>query len=151
MQPVMARTMTDAELIDLFLKGERRWIGVLNRLRTSHERALGKSLTPLRWLPERGRGNLGWLGYYWATPPFWFGYGRRGPHWLPLIECDIRRCDPEFVLQLEANLPSSWRRLDRLAGRYWRLWAPANLTEVDGQFDWLSGRSHELHEFTVTS
>lgn len=141
--------MTDAQIIDLFLESERRWIGVLTRLRTLHERALGKRIAPVQWLPERGRGNFGWLGYFWESPPFWFGYGRRGPHWLPLIECDIRRCDPTFVLQLEANLPANWQQLDRLARRYWRLWAPAELDDAEDQLAWFADRSHELHEFAV--
>jgi hypothetical protein len=141
--------MTDAEIIDQFLVAERRWLGVLAEVRAMHERALGKRMTPVQWLPESGHGSCGWLGYYWMSPPFWFGYGRRAESWSPLIECDVRRCGPVFVLQLEANLPSTWKEVDRLAGCFWRLWAPPDLREAQEQTDWLSERSRELHEFSV--
>lgn len=141
--------MTDAEVIEAFCASERRWIAVLSELRGFHERFMGKRTTAVQWLPDGGHGSCGWLGYYWASPPFWFGYGRRGAHWLPLIECDIRRCDPAFMLQLEANLPATWQDVDRLAGSFWRLWAPALVTDSKAQVDWLMERGRELHEFSV--
>jgi len=125
-------------------------VNVLAEVRSLHDASLGKRMTPVQWLPDGALGSFGWLGYYWESPPFWFGYGRKNGSWLPLIECDIRRCDPAFMLQLEANLPSTWQHVDRLAGCFWRLWAPPELQEPLGQVGWLSERSRELHEFTVT-
>lgn len=142
--------MTDAQKLVDFAQCEQRWFGVLGELRTLHASGFGKRMTGIQWLPDGGRGSFGWLGYYWETPPFWFGYGLRQGSWLPLIECDIRRCDPVFVTQLEANLPSTWRDVDRLGGCFWRLWSPAQCEgDAPAQMKWLSDRCRELHEFTV--
>ena len=144
--------MTDAETVLAFLQCEQRWLGVLAELRTVHTSVLGKRMTAVQWLPDGGRGSFGWLGYYWEAPPFWFGYGLRSGAWLPLIECDIRRCDPAFVLQLEAVLPATWREVDRIDGCFWRLWAPVECQgDTQAQKAWLADRSRELHEFTVTA
>ena len=143
--------MTDAETLRAFIACEQRWLAVLAATRKLHSETLGKRLTNVHWLPEVNRGSCGWLGFYWESPPFWFGFGLRGDLWLPLIECDVRRCDPNFVVQLAAELPAAWRRIDRLTGRYWRLWAPASQSgRPRAQVTWLAKRSRELHEFTVT-
>jgi len=144
--------MTDAQKLTAFVQCEQRWLGVLTELRNLHGTGLGKRMTAVQWLPDGSRGSYGWLGYYWESPPFWFGYGLRHEAWLPLIECDIRRCDPAFVTQLEAHLPSTWSDVDRLGGAFWRLWAPdQGEGRAPAQLKWLSDRSRELHEFTVTA
>lgn len=141
--------MKDGAVWEAFVRCERRWLAVLLRTRALHENPLGKRMTPVRWLPERGRGTCGWLGYYWEAPPFWFGFGPQKRAWLPLIECDVTRCDPKFIQQLESHLPAGWRDVDKKAGRYWRLWAPSKLEGDDGgQVEWFAARSRELHEFT---
>lgn len=143
---------SDAGVWRAFVQAEQRWLAVLAPTRALHEAGLGQRLTAVQWLPELGRGSCGWLGYYWEAPPFWFGFGLRGTTWLPLIECDVRRCDPDFLNQLEVSLPAAWRTIDRAVGRYWRLWSPP---EIEGdsaaQIAWFDRRSRELHEFTVSA
>lgn len=143
--------MTDAEIWQAFVHCERRWLSVLTKTRALHSGPLGKQLTPIQWLPERSRGSCGWLGFYWQSPPFWFGFGPHGGAWLPLIECDVARCKSAFVDELEAKLGGAWRGVDRRAGRYWRLWAPASCEGKERtQVEWFAARSRELDEFTVS-
>ena len=142
--------MTDAQNLLAFVQCEQRWLSVLMELRVLHGEGIGKRMAAVQWLPDASRGSFGWLGYYWEAPPFWFGYGLRDNAWLPLIECDVRRCDPAFVIQLEANLPSTWSDVNRVDACYWRLWSPvAAQGDRAAQLKWLSDRSRELHEFTV--
>lgn len=146
----MKPQFTDAEIIRLLQGRERRWLEVLAALRRDHETSLGHQVAPVQWLAIPNLSALGWLGYYWVNPAFWFGFGMRSEGWLPLIEGDVRRCDPGFMDELCLRLPGAWGDLDKTGNPYWRLWAPAGCEgQPADQLSWFIERSHELHEFAV--
>lgn len=142
--------MTDAELIRRFAEGERRWLVTLGKLRDFHVERFGRTASATQWIGGVELGRFSWLGFYWPTQFFWFGYGFHGHAWQPLIEVDDRSASSVVIRRLQAEHCGPWRRVDGGVRPYLRLWSELPLAADSAvDLDWFQARSRELHEYVV--
>lgn len=142
--------MTDAEVLQAFVRRQQRWLQTLHQLRTFHESQMGKVTTQIQWIAGRELGRLSWLGYYWHQEMIWFGYGLHNGAWKPLIEADNRAKCSEVLESMRSQLSGTWESVGAEGNLYRRLWSPADvLKKPDGALEWWQARSRELHEYLV--
>lgn len=142
--------MTDAEIMQEFLRREQRWLRLLDDLRAYHTTQMGKVTTHAEWLVGGELRRFSWLGYFWHHEMFWFGFGLNGSRWEPLIEADNRSKYSDLWGNLGTQLPGVWEVVAAAENRYRRLWAPLEIDETSAaQLLWFKERSRELHEFII--
>ncbi len=142
--------ITDGELVGLWNRRCRRWVEVLEAVRSEQADVLGREVGPIQWIGSPAFGPWTWLGYFWTSEPFWFGYGFDGRQLRLVIEIDGRAPAAKSWLLLRRQLPAVWK-FSR-SENYFRLWGDAELMAAPArsQVAWLRSRGREIHEYSVS-
>lgn len=142
-------SLSDGELMSLWLRRNQRWVAMLETARREQIDRLGRKIGPVHWIGSPEFGPWTWLGFFWESERFWFGYGYDGKGLSLLIEADASYPAAGAWDLLRKQMPDVWNY--SRTGKYLRVVAGAELpTGKRSHLLWLRARSHELHEFTLS-